>query len=140
MVTFQITLTNNSNQDMANITVQDNLPQDLTFHDGTGTYNASNKTLTFQVKNLVAHHSQVFTINTTVNGQNSFTNSNPVFCETNTVVAVPQNAQLAQDGAQFCIERLTGTPSTGPEALGLLALIPTGLLGIHIKRLAKKQI
>lgn len=136
MATFQITLTNNSNQDMTNITVQDNLPQDVTFHDGTGTYNAGNKTFTFQVKNLVAKHSQVFTINTTVNNQNSFTNSNPVFCETNNVVAVPSNGQIAQDSAQFCIEKLTGTPSTGPEAFGLLGLISLLPLGYKLRKSA----
>lgn len=136
MITFQIILTNNSSQDMDNITVQDNLPPDVTFHDGTGTYNAGNKTVTFQVKKLVAKHSQVFTINTLVHAQDTFTKSNSVFCESNSTVAVPSNGQLAQDSAQFCLEKITGTPSTGPEALGLLSVVSLLPLGWKLRKSA----
>lgn len=137
LVTFQVTLTNNSANNISTVTVQDNFPRELTFKDGPGTYDQNNRTLTFSVNNLAAHQSQIFTITATLLSQDQFPAGQSTFCTGNGVIAVPSNGQIAQDSSQFCVEKLTSTPSTGPEALGLLALVPTFLAGIALRKHAQ---
>lgn len=136
LVTFQVTLTNNSANTISSITVEDNFPPELRFKDGPGKFDQHNNLLTFQVNNLAAHHSEVFTITATLIAQDQFPSDQSTFCTGNGIVAIPSNGQIAQDSSQFCVEKITSTPSTGPEALELLALFPTALLGLAIKQLS----
>ena len=69
------------------------------------------------------------------------------------------NNNVSQDNSQFCIEKTavasvvttkggfpvlssvptTSTPSTGPEALVLFGLIPTGITGLMLRKYANKK-
>lgn len=90
--------------------------------------------------------------------------SGPVVCVINQAIAMVNDKNVSQDNAQFCIEEtaenalnttpavaavttnLKGgfpifspvpialTPATGPESLALLALVPTGIVGIFLIR------
>lgn len=135
LVTFQITVSNNGSDTLKKVVIQDVIPSTLIFSDGPGNFNTSNHMLSFEVDNLLPHHAQLYTVDAHVVSQNQFPQN--VFCVSNQVTATANNKSV-KDSSQMCIEKINGTPSTGPESLGLLALIPTGLLGLGLKKLARK--
>lgn len=138
LVTFQIAVTNNSNNTIDNITLKDDIPSALRFSDGPGTYNPSTRTLTFSIKNLSAHGSQLFTVNTHAVSQDKFPSN--VFCSSNQITAIPSKGAVVEDSSQVCFEKINTTPSTGPEELGYITLFVSGLIGLGIKRFSKKNI
>lgn len=144
-VTFRITVTNNTGNTINSILVKDILPTQLTFTDGPGKFDNKTSTDIFSIDSLGAHQAQVFTMHAKVESENLFPRN--TFCISNQVTALTSPETITQDSTQFCIEKSAGTatagnirqtPATGPETLGLLAMIPTALLGFGLKRSARK--
>lgn len=118
---------------------------------------APNETRTFSIMGRIFNNDQI-------SGS-----SGSVVCVVNQAIAMVDNANVSQDNAQFCIEKpalavqqaqqipqvqqvqqvkgfpvfssvpTTSTPATGPEALGLIAMIPTGLVGWFLRKHAMKK-
>ena len=128
----------------------DTLPQYLTFVSGDGSWNSNAKTITFDVNNLDASRAQQFMINAKVVDNNQLPQDQGTVCVINQVNAREDNGSEAQDSSQVCITRqvlgvnptpqvfttvpVKSIPSTGPEMLPLIGLIPAGLAGFFLRR------
>lgn len=155
VVTFKITIANTGNTQLNNVTVKDTLPQFVTF--GTGPGKMDGRTLTMTLGTLEAGKSSTQTFTTKVVPADQLPADKAVACVQN-VATVTGDSQLATaksdlatDTAQFCIEKVVApvtkgglkvfppptvgvTPPTGPEALGLIALIPSSIVGYLLRR------
>lgn len=155
-VTFQITVTNSGNATLSQVTVNDVFPQFTTFVSGAGNFNSNTKTLTFVVDNLAPSESRSFNLTARTSAASALGDQG-VVCVVNQANAT-SGGQMSADNAQFCIQKeafpqvptttkgglkifppaqAATTPPTGPEALSLLALIPTGALGYFIRKKAR---
>lgn len=133
-VTFRLTVKNSGDQALEKVIVVDKIPQFVDFMTGPGTYDAKNKTLTFEVKNLDGGSSQVFEITGRVVHQAVLPEAKNVVCITN-VVDAKADSQTDRDESQFCIEKrmeVPTVPKAGPEdwlliLTGLSTVLTSGL-------------
>lgn len=161
-VTFQLTVTNTGGTALSRITVRDILPQYVNFNAGAGSFDSNTRTLSFDTANLNPNESRTFVISAKVVPANQLPANQDVTCVVNQTTATAEN-QTSQDNAQFCIQKqvvagaapqvtpgvppvtkgglkvfappqAVTTPPTGPEALALIALLPTGALGYFIRK------
>lgn len=162
ITTFQIRVTNTSDRDFSSVQVKDIFPQYILYSAGPGTFDANTKTLTISLENLKVNESRLFTILGRVVDPNSIPLTNGNICVVNQALVTSNNNDVAQDNAQFCIEKLAITtqtsvtsttkgsfpvlspvpikitPSTGPESLILFSLIPTGIAGWLLRKISYK--
>jgi uncharacterized repeat protein (TIGR01451 family) len=153
-VNFQITIRNTENSTLSNVEVKDILPQFVSFVSGPGSFDANTNTLTFNIGNFPANEARTYTIQGKVASAGSFPFSEGTTCVVNQSIMNVSNGQSAKDNAQFCIQTkttittkaglpvypapvITTTPSTGPEMLPFLALIPTGIAGFILRKKSK---
>lgn len=155
-VAFRITVTNIGNKDLTNVQVKDVLPDFVTFVSGNGDFNTDDKTLSFTIDSLKTGKSKSFDVVVKVVSNDTLPNDQGIVCVTNHTEATAED-QNVDDNAQFCIEKPTlgiatvptttkgglpilppqavkTTPSTGPEAIALISLIPGALAGIALHR------
>lgn len=159
IVNFQLVVTNTGSSTLSKVEVKDIFPQYVKFSSGPGTFDSNTNTLTFTVENLAASESRTFNIQGKVVSANDLPNQ--TVCVVNQAIAT-SDKQSSQDNAQLCIEKavptpipagpittkgglpvmppakVVTTPPTGPEALALAALIPTGILGQFLRKRASK--
>lgn len=159
ITTFQLTVTNTADRDFSNVKIQDIFPQYVLFSSGPGTFDANTKTLTISADNLKAKESRTFTIMGKVVDSASIPLASGTVCIVNQATATSNLNDVAQDNAQFCIEKvaagipqptsqptkggfpvfsstpITITPSTGPEAFALFSLIPTLGAGMFLRKI-----
>ena len=161
LVTFQLTVTNTSNATLARITVRDVFPVQVNYISGVGNFDAGSRALSFEVNNLGPNESRSFTLSGKVVSANQLPVDQGVVCVVNQATATA-DSNASMDTAQLCIQKLvsaqaptvpqqlptkgglkvfpppsvTTTPPTGPEALSLIAMIPTGALGYFIRKRA----
>lgn len=156
ITTFKIAVTNTDDANISRIKVNDVFPQYITFSSGPGNFDNNTKTLTFEIDNLKSNETRAFTIlGKIVDSSLIPINQGSVVCVVNQATAtnLDNNSQVSQDNAQLCIEKIassgfpvipatniTITPSTGPEAWGLISLIPTGLAGWFLRKRSLKKI
>jgi uncharacterized repeat protein (TIGR01451 family) len=153
-ITFQIVVTNNGGATLPKVTVKDVFPAFVSFVSGPGNFDANSKTLTFELENLAPNESRTFTIGGKIVPATQLPNDMTVICNDprvlNQAIAIVDGQ--VQDNAQFCIQKqvtttttkgglkvfappaVTTTPPTGPEALALVGLIPTGALGYFLRK------
>ncbi len=153
ITTFQITLTNTGNQTISKIKVTDIFPNYVNFSAGPGSFDNKTKTLTFEVENLKPNELRIYTIMGRVALESQIPSDKGVICVINQTIAknMDNTSEIAQDNSQFCLEKKTAvtvksgfpvfptspiskTPSTGPEALVLFSLIPTGIAGWILRK------
>lgn len=148
IVTFQITVTNTGKSKLSKVEVKDNFPQFVNFVSGPGSFDSNNKTLTFNVNDLNPNESRNFKIIGKVVTVDKL-NVDGIVCVVNQSTA-RADEQISQDNAQFCLEKNIAvtkggqlvfpapkvdiTPTTGPEMIPLLALLPTGIAGFLLRR------
>lgn len=165
-VTFRITVTNTGNKNLSNVQVKDILPDFVTFVSGNGDFNTDDKTLSFNIDTLKTGESKSFDVVVKVVSNDNLPNDQGIVCVTNHTEATAED-QNVDDNAQFCIEKPTlgtstptqpgstvptttkgglpilppqtvkTTPSTGPEAIALISLIPGALAGIALRKKVK---
>jgi len=157
IVTFRITVSNTGNATINKIMVKDTFPQFVTFVSGPGSFDANTKVLTFEIDSLTASETKTFTITGRTAEEKQLPQNQGTVCVINQVIATIENGSQSSDNAQFCIQKkvlgetkgglkvlpapsLTTTPSTGPEMLPLIGLIPTGLAGLILKRKSDKNL
>lgn len=147
---FQISVTNTSNHNISKINVKDIFPQYIAFSSGPGNFDSNTKTLTFEVNNLAINETRTFTVLGKIADASQIpVDQGSAICVVNQATAtnLDNSSQVTQDNAQLCIEKgtstttikggfpvLTTTPKTGPESLALLALIPTGISGLMLRK------
>lgn len=149
-VQFQIVITNTGNTTLTNIKVADHLPQYLK--------NAADNSdsVTTTIPSLAPGQSQTITLTANIADAPSLPIDQRVFCLVNQATATSGD-QTSTDNAQLCVENptveprvttkgglpvyepqpVTSTPSTGPEAMALAALLPTGAFGYFLRRFSK---
>ncbi|MEK7573264.1 MAG: DUF11 domain-containing protein [Patescibacteria group bacterium] len=156
-VDFQITVTNTGSGNISSIEVKDTLPSYVTFVSGPGSFDGNTKVLTFTVNNLGAGQSQTFNVSAKVVDQGSLPADQGVTCVVNQASATSNDNKQSSDNSQFCIEKPTqpapttkgglkvfpapkvvSTPATGPEMLPLIGLIPSGVLGLFLRKKTSK--
>jgi uncharacterized repeat protein (TIGR01451 family) len=151
VVTFQIKITNTSNSTFSNVDVTDIFPQYLSFITGPGNFNANTGTLTFSISDLKASESRAYTVTGKAASADAIPFANGNICVVNQATAKSNNNDVAQDNSQFCIAKsqqttttttsfpvlssvpITTTPKTGPEPLGLLAMVPSCIIGLIMR-------
>jgi len=149
-VNFKIVVTNTGNDTLNDVTVQDALPQYLTFTGKNGTYDTNSRTATFTIGTLKADESRTIDVQTKVVAANALPNDQGITCVVNRAVAVSHDL-TSEDNAQLCIQKTVlgttkggnvvypvpsakTTPPTGPEALTLIGLLPTALAGFMLRK------
>lgn len=144
-VTFHIDVANTGDTELDGIQVQDQLPQYVTYTSGDGSFDANTKLLTDTISKLNGHETKELTVVATIANSNSLPSDKGTVCVVNQAQAT-QNGNTVSDTAQFCIQKpITGTlypvqkqapttPSTGPETLPLLGLLPTAFTGVMLRR------
>lgn len=153
-VSFQVVVTNTGSQTIPTITIVDQFPEFLGFVSGPGSYNASNKTLTFTVTNLGAGQSTTpFTIVGKIADEKTLPTDQGIICPLNQVTGTDNNGLINSSSSQFCVQKgvlgtsvpqvftapkVVSTPATGPEMLPLLALIPGALGGFILRKKSYK--
>ena len=152
MVTFQLMITNIGNSTIDEAITQDNLPGYIEQVSGAGSFDENTRVLSFKIKNLAPNESKVYTVLGRVVSANKLPTQD-VTCVVNHASVYTNDNRISQDSSQFCIEKtarttkgglpvmsapgLKQTPSTGPEMLGLIGLIPAGLAGLLLRRKSK---
>ena len=154
-MTFNITVANTGSSTINKVTVKDTLPQFVSFTSGPGSFDSNTKVLTFDVNDLKAGETKTFTIVAKITDAGQLPADQGITCVVNQALATAENGQQSSDNSQFCIQKpvlgetkgglkvfpapaVTTTPSTGPEMLPLIGLIPTGLFGFLLRRKTSK--
>ena len=154
--TFKIIVKNTGDKKIDTLTVVDTLPTYLNFVSGPGSYNASNRTITYTVSNLEKDQSNEQTFAVNIVGQNDLPQNQGITCMTNNAQATDNNGITAKDSAGLCVQKditvpgnptptpmiyqkvpVKNIPNTGPEMLPLLGLIPAGLSGLILRKKSK---
>jgi len=148
-VSFKIIVTNTGSSTLTNLSVVDTFPQYINFAAGAGSYDTGNKKLSFIIPSLGAGKSQEFVISGKVVDEGNLPSNAGITCVTNTARAVDNSGAAAEDASQVCIQKnvfgaptpevfqkvpVKQVPATGPELYSLIALIPTGLAGVMLRR------
>lgn len=150
-INYQLIVTNTGSNTIGTLNITDTFPQFINFVSGAGSFNSNTKTLTFTINNLGGGQSQTF--NLQAQTANSATIPMGVTCVVNQASVNDNNGNTASDSSQACIQNgvnptptpiilppttVKTTPSTGPEMLPLLALIPGALGGLVLRNKSKK--
>lgn len=148
-ITFKVFLRNTGVTVIPQTKVVDTLPAFTSFVSGPGILDQNAKTLTFTTDNLNPGETRdVATIQVQVidaKGLPDGTN-----CEPNSVAATASTGPTSTATSFFCIQKavattkgglpvfppskVTTTPSTGPELLSLIALLPGGAFGWFLRK------
>jgi len=151
-IIYKITVKNTSTDKINKIDVTDTLPAEVEFKTGAGSYNKDTRNLTFTLANLEAGKSVDYFITTQILAD-KLPGDRAVTCIVNNVKAVAEDKDIRTDASESCIEKVTTTtgkggavptvypptktgktPATGPEALALIGLLPTGLAGYFLRK------
>lgn len=141
-IEFRLSVTNTGNATFDAVEVKDILPQFVKFVSGPGNFDPNTKTLTYNLSNLKAKETRTDKIVAKIVNASDLPINEGNLCVVNQSVASSEGMS-DQDNSQFCIEKVTKvippppikqTPSTGPEMLPLIGLIPAGLAGILLRR------
>lgn len=161
ITTFQISITNTGNSNVGRVDVRDIFPQYLSFSSGAGTFDTNTNTLSFSLANLAPNETRTYSVVGRIfNADQMPIAQGSVVCVVNQAIATVNGSSVSQDNAQLCIEKsppviassttkggfpvyssvaVTSSPKTGPEALALFAMIPTGLAGWFLRKHAMKK-
>lgn len=164
-VSYRIFIKNNSTSTLSKIDVTDQLPKELAFVSGSGNYDTTTRQLKYTINNLEAGKTHENTITAQVVNEENLTTGLTCNVE-NTVTSIADNKDTRSDKARICIEKVVTTqpvpgkggqpvqpgkpgqpivyppsktpitPPTGPEMLGLLGLIPSGIAGYFLRKKA----
>lgn len=153
VVTFQLTVKNNSTVDVDKATVKDTFPQFVSFNSGAGNFDKNSKTLSFEIQNLKAGESRSFTVTGKTASVSQLPVSQKVTCVTNQSSVTAKDMSGDEDNAGFCIEKevvttkggltvypapkLTSTPATGVPFIPMAMLMPGAIIGYFINKKAK---
>lgn len=143
IINFQIKVSNTGNITLKNIEVKDTLPPYLELVKGFGNFDANTREMTVNIKKLDPSETKTLNIKAKVSDLKKLPADQSITCTLNQVTARSEG-DMDEDNSKFCIQTKTlkvmappaikETPSTGPEMLALIGLIPAGLSGIFLRR------
>lgn len=134
-VEYEIAVTNSSNVDYTEVTISDTLPTGLTFVGGPGSYNSTNRILTYTLSPLKAGETIRTRFTAKVREAAVFGNAE-LTCNVNNYVKVTgPDGQTDEDTASLCVQTkvlgATTLPVAGFEDWGwILPFAAIGLLGM----------
>lgn len=148
-IKFKIVIENTGTKDINDIKVIDTIPQFVNFVSGPGTFNASAKTLTFNIDlPKGATHTEIITGRVT--DASMLPQDKSIVCVINSVRAEAPNGAVAEDSIQFCIEKkvlglvptpqvfetpsVTTIPTTGAETIYLAGIVAGGIGGLILRK------
>ena len=149
-VIFHLTVTNADTKEVKNVTVQDMLPNLLTYVSGDGKFVQKTHVFSFPVDLLNPGESKTRIVQMRVMPAEKLPKAPDTTCILNQATAT-YDGNVSQDNVQLCIEnkvlgtetvvqpaqKVTQTPPTGASELAFLLLIPAALAGfLMIKRSA----
>ena len=108
-VTFHVTIANSGSNALPNATVENTLPDYVTFTAGAGNLSPSKKILTFTIKNLAPKTTQTFAISGKIADTSNLPTNQGVVCVADKSVITSQNDKPTSS-ASFCI-----TKGTAPQ-------------------------
>jgi len=123
---FQVTVRNTGNDNLTNIDVKDKFPDYVLFDSANGSWNNTDKTLTWKIDNLSPNDSKDYEIKGRIVGSGSLPNDAGTYCVNNYAEAKKDN-KSASDTAYFCISKkvlgMTTMPKTGANLLLTISLL-----------------
>lgn len=140
-VEYKLKVTNGSGETM-NVTVEDSLPQYMTWLGGNGTYDINSNKVTIKIDNMAAGTTAELNVLAKVAGSKDLPAGKNQFCVTNTArVTSPARPTGDDDTAQMCISTdilgVTKLPTAGFNDLAML--LPFAGLGLSGLFLMKKR-
>lgn len=139
-VNFKVTVTNSGNKALSDINVVDYLPDYLVL-------STNDRTVTQKIDKLEPGQSKTLDVSAKVVAADKLPSDKVTICDVVNKVTASVSNTSATDEARFCIEKQTlgsktvqpqvtvpQTPATGAETLGLLALIPSALAGLALRK------
>lgn len=140
VVFFKIKIKNTSTTKLVGMEVKDTVPSYLDPMEGPGSYNSTNREITWNAGDFEVDQEKVFYMKMKVLPQANLPADKGLFCVTNFVKATSSNA-YDDDTAQLCIEKQVAAgktvPSAGPE-FGIL-LLAGNILGAGIGLKLRKR-
>jgi len=155
-VTYRVIIKNIGDTAIQQLDVNDTFPQFVSFVSGPGNFDANSQSLNFSIQNLAPNKTVTYTIVGKTADNATLPQDKMIVCPINTVKAVESDGNTASSSSQICIEKnvptgtsgqlppkvyqtppMKTTPNTGPEVLGLLALIPSGIAGVFLRKKSK---
>ena len=164
IVTFQIAVTNTGNTTINNVQVKDIFPQYVDFAAGVGNYDANARILSFDLSNVNPGETRTNNIVGKIVRSDQLPVDRGIVCIVNQATAkdAVDSGNPSQDNVQLCIQKgaqaqsqlgatvvetkgglkvfppqkVFSAPATGPEALPLMALVPTSVLGFFLRKKA----
>jgi uncharacterized repeat protein (TIGR01451 family) len=154
-VTFKITVRNTGKDTIERVLVQDIFPEFITFEKGPGKFDSNTKTLSIEIKNLMPNQMREYIIEGKIAPENKLPADQGIICVVNQAQA-KLNGKISTDNTQLCIEKKVlgenkgglkifpqtqaiTTPTTGPEILALIGLLPGAMTGLILRKKAKKN-
>jgi len=136
IITFQITVRNESDEKIDKIKIHDKIPDYTEFFSGPGTFNQDTREIYYEITDLAVSEERTNTIMLRIVPENEFPNN--IRCLYNSARADIDGNITHADESQFCIQKRTlgiTTPATGANyLLYLIALLIPGLAGIILKK------
>ncbi len=132
-ILYRLTVKNGSGETFNPVTVRDVFPDFVSFLAGPGTYDKTNRTLTFSLENLIAGQTKSVEILAKVDAKNAFPSGKSFFCVVNSAtVTAPARPNGDSDTAQACIQTEVLGAKTLPVAGfdDLLLLLPFAGMGL----------
>lgn len=142
LVFFKVTVKNTSNTTLSNVTVKDVVPSFIEPVSGPGSWDGSNRVITFSAGDFTPGEEKVYFFKMQVDPIGSLPSDKGLFCIVNQAQAFNDRVS-GSDSSQLCIEKqvlgAATVPASGPEfGLLLLGLNLAGLgVGFTLKRKAK---
>jgi len=150
-ITFNIDLTNTGATTFLQTSLKDVLPPQVIFVSSTpnGTFDQNSRTVTFIVDNLKANETRT---NFRIQGKivDASQIAQDLTCDpVNVAITTTNTGQTSTSQSRFCIQKgavtkgglpvfpppkVITTPSTGPELIPLIGLLPAGLSGWFLRR------
>ncbi len=135
-VLFRLKVKNTSNTTLSNVTVKDFVPNYIDPVEGPGTFDATNRTITFDAGSFAADEEKTYQLKMQLYPQDKMPADKGLFCMVNRAQAYNGNVS-DEDTAQICVEKQVigakATPKAGPE-MGLVLLAgQIGMIGAGLK-------
>jgi uncharacterized repeat protein (TIGR01451 family) len=125
-VWFKLNVKNTGSDDLNDVEVKDKFPSYILFVSGPGSWNDSDKTLTWKIDHLSPGESKDYEIKGQIVGENSLPTDSGTYCVTNYGEA-KKDDKSASDTSQLCISKkvlgITYMPKTGVNLYLIISLL-----------------
>ena len=133
-VWFKLNIKNTGSDDLSDVEVKDKFPNYVLFVSGSGSWNDTDKTLTWKIDHLSPGESKDYEIKGKIVGEGSLPTDSGTYCVTNYGEAKKDN-KSASDTSQLCITKkvlgITYMPKTGANLYLIVLLLVSTTFGLY---------